>query len=114
MSAAGEAPRTFSARMVTSLVLISAFSLLAVMALSAYAPELRCTDNPEANCFSKSAIGFAGLLRLLKDCDVPVKTGRGQSAHEQIGQASLTILAPTLVNSANQLREAGAPGARLL
>jgi hypothetical protein len=52
MSAAGEAPRTFSARMVTALVLISAFSLLAVMALSAYAPDLRSTDNPEANAFS--------------------------------------------------------------
>src|SRR6185437_940886 len=47
MSAGGETPRTFSARMVAALVLISAFSLLAVMALSAYAPELRSTDNPE-------------------------------------------------------------------
>lgn len=113
MSAPGEAPRAFSARMVTALVLISAFSLLAVMALSAYAPELRSTDNPEANAFSKSAIGFAGLIRLLQDCDIPVKIGRGRSAPERIGQASLTILAPTLANSPSQLREAGAPGARL-
>lgn len=114
MSVEGEAPRTFSARMVTALVLISAFSLLAVIVLSAYAPELRSTDNPEANAFSKSAVGFAGLVRLLQACDIPVKIGRGQSAHEQIAQASLTILAPTLVNSAGQLREVGAPGARLL
>jgi hypothetical protein len=112
MSAGGETPRTFSARMVAALVLISAFSLLAVMALSAYAPELRSTDNPEANAFSKSAIGFSALLRLLQDCDIPVKISRG-ATHEQISQASLTILAPTLANSAGQLREAGLPGARL-
>lgn len=114
MSAVGEAPRTFSARMVAALVLLSAFSLLAVMALSAYAPELRSTDNPQANAYSKSAIGFAGLMRLLQDCDIPVKIDRGRAAHEQIAQASLTVLAPTLVNSASQLRETGAPGARLL
>jgi hypothetical protein len=108
-----EAQRAFSTRLVAGLVVVSAFSLLAVFALSAYAPELRSTDNPEANAFSKSAIGFAGIVRLLQECGIPVKIDRGQSAHERISQASLTILAPSLVNSAGQLREVGIPGARL-
>lgn len=113
MSISGEASRTFNAPLVAALVLISVFSLVAVLALSAYAPELRTTDNPEANAFSKSAIGFAGFVRLLKDCDIPVKIGRSRAGREQIGQSSLTIVAPTLANSASQLREVGAPGARL-
>ncbi|HVP86160.1 MAG TPA: DUF4350 domain-containing protein [Rhizomicrobium sp.] len=113
MSAAGEAPRTFSVRMVTALILISAFSLLAVMALSAYAPELRSQDNPQANAYSRSAIGYAGLMRLLEDCGVPVKIGREKPLRATTSQASLTILAPTLMNTAKQLRETGLPGARL-
>jgi len=113
VSAAGEAPRTFSARMVTALVLISAFSLLAVLALSAYAPELRSSDNPQANAYSRSAIGYAGLMRLLEEYGVPVKIGRDKPLQAKISGASLTILAPTLINGAKQLQDTGLPGARL-
>lgn len=113
MSAVGEVPRTFNVRMVTALVLISAFSLLAVMALSAYAPELRSQDNPQANAYSRSAIGYAGLMRLLEDCGIPVKIGREKLLRTTTSDASLTILAPTLMNNAKQLRETGLPGARL-
>ena len=60
-------PRLFSPKVVLALVLTAVFSASAFLALSAYAPDLRTGQDGGAHALSKSAIGYAGLARLLRD-----------------------------------------------
>jgi hypothetical protein len=89
------------ARLVIALVLICAISFIAVLALTAYAPELRTETNGGANALSKSAIGFAGLHALLEDAGIPAAIDRGQLKK---GPQRLSILTPDENSSPSTLR----------
>jgi hypothetical protein len=57
---------TFSPLVVLWIVLAGVFSFSAFMVLSAYAPDLRGGSDGGAHALSKSAVGYAGLVRMLR------------------------------------------------
>ena len=69
-------PAFITPRMAVGLVLVSALSLIAYFALSAYAPDLRSDISGGGDALSKSAVGFAGARFLLDKADVPVTLGK--------------------------------------
>ena len=58
------------------LVLAGVFSFSAYVVLSAYAPDLRGDEGGGTNALSRSAVGFAGIVRLLGAEGVPVEINR--------------------------------------
>ena len=62
----------FKPMVVLSLVLIGIFSFAALLALSGYADDLRKDVSGQATANSRSAIGYAGYVQLLKDMDYKV------------------------------------------
>jgi hypothetical protein len=94
------------------LVLVGAVSLLIYLVLNAYAPQLRSNESGGGNVLSKSAIGFAGIRRLLNDTGVDVVPGREPPAS---GRFSLVVLTPELlVSSESKLADLSALGQRLV
>jgi len=78
-AAAVAAPReagVFRPVVVLFLVLAGVFSFSAYFVLSAYAPDLKGGDDGGAHALSRSAIGFAGIVRLLQSEAVPVAISR--------------------------------------
>ena len=82
----------FSLKTVMALILVGVFSLSALTVLSAYAPDLRNGDDGGAQPLSRSAVGFAGIVRLLGDSDQAVLLSRGP-LHADSGEG-LLILTP--------------------
>jgi hypothetical protein len=80
MTAASVAPpretRVFRPVVVLVLLLAGVFSFSAYFVLSAYAPDLKGGDDGGPHALSRSAIGFAGLVRLLQAENVPVLISR--------------------------------------
>jgi hypothetical protein len=99
-------PGLVTSRMAVGLVLVSIFSLCALVALSAYAPDLRPESDGGAHVLSKSAVGFAGLRRLLEASGIPVEIDRGLFARE--GRKSSLI-----IRTLPQLPKGGASDADL-
>lgn len=87
------APRreTFSARVVIVLLIVGVFSFSAFVTLSTFAPDFNRGDNGAAHALSRSAIGFAGAVKLARDMGVAVSVNRSPSA---AGSSSLTVLTP--------------------
>jgi len=84
---------TFSPVVVMWMVLAAVFSASAFLVLSAYAPDLRSGTDGGAHALSKSAVGYAGLVRLLKAEGVPADVNRdagGQAAPKP----SVEVLTP--------------------
>lgn len=61
---------------ILALVLISVFSLGALLALSGFAGDLRSKNNGRAHALSDSAIGYAGIVELLRGNDINVELSR--------------------------------------
>lgn len=84
--------RGFRPGVVLVLILAAVFALSAVGVLSAYAPELDRGDDGGEHALSHSAIGYGGLVSLLREMDRPVLLSRGNLG---AGAAeSLVILTP--------------------
>ncbi len=66
----------FSPRTMIGLVVVGVFAFSAFVVLSVYAPELRSGDDGGAHALSKSAIGYAGAVRLLQAEGAPVVISR--------------------------------------
>jgi hypothetical protein len=78
-AAAVTAPReigVFRPVVVLFLVLAGVFSFSAYFVLSAYAPDLKGGDDGGAHALSRSAVGFAGMVRLLQAETIPVLINR--------------------------------------
>jgi hypothetical protein len=56
----------FAARNGLLIALVGVFAFCALVVLGAYAPDLRAGDNGGAHALSRSAIGYAGIVRVLK------------------------------------------------
>ncbi len=82
----------FSLRTVIALLLAGTFAFSALVVLSAYAPDLRGGSDGGAHALSRSAVGFAGLERLLKAIGDPVVISR--DPHARADSTSLLILTP--------------------
>jgi hypothetical protein len=76
-AAPGKVRQPFRPGMVLALVLVAVFSLSALGALSAYAPEISNGDDGRGHALSRSAVGFGGVVTLLKAMDRPVLLSRG-------------------------------------
>lgn len=86
------AARGFRPGVVLALVLAAVFALSAIAVLGAYAPELDRGDDGGDHALSRSAIGYGGLVSLLREMDRPVLLSRGSLGS---GAAeSLVILTP--------------------
>ena len=97
-TAARQAPQLFSARVAIILFLVGVFAFSAFITLSTFAPELRESD-VRAHAISRSAVGYAAFVRLLRETGASVKVSRGQpSSHEEYGEivivSQLVVLAP--------------------
>jgi hypothetical protein len=93
-----------SGRMAVLLVLISAASLLGLMLLFAYAPDLRSESSNGGDTVSRSAIGFAGLRELLDLSGVATELDRGALSRPDT-KPSLVILTPDPGTSAGDISE---------
>jgi hypothetical protein len=63
---------TFSPIVVLGMILAGVFSFSAFIVLSGFAPDLRSGSDGGAHALSRSAVGYAGMVRLLKAEGVPV------------------------------------------
>jgi hypothetical protein len=113
MTASTRAREWLSPAVAISLVLVSAFSLLSFLVLSAYAPDLRSSSDGGAHALSTSAIGFAGIVRLLGDDGVPVVVDRGFLSKEREG-GSLMVLTPVAFGDPSQVAAIDPAGPRLI
>lgn len=94
MSEAGKPAVWLKPSVAIALFLVSAFTLLGYVALSAYAPDLRDDIDGGAHALSTSAIGFAGIVRLLRYEHIPAVIDRGLPASER-ARAALAVVTPS-------------------
>ncbi len=74
----GQAGReTFSGRVVLTLLSVGVAAFAGLLALLAYTPELHDGLDGQGHALSRSAIGFAGIVQLLKDAGEPAAAARG-------------------------------------
>ncbi len=77
MTAEVDTAPTFSVRTVAALIAVGVVAFCGFLVLSAYAPDLRTGEgDPGAHALSRSAVGFAGLERLLRADGVSTVIGR--------------------------------------
>ena len=88
----GPAP-VFSPLVVLWMVLAAVFSASAFLVLSAYAPDLRSGSDGGAHALSKSAVGYAGLVRLLNGEGVPADVNR-DAGGQAYPKPSVEVLTP--------------------
>ena len=92
---AAQAANPFTRQAVLWMLAVGSISALLFVVLTAYAPQLRSESNGGVHAMSKSAVGFAGLAKLLGDEGVPVLISR--DPHPNRGMASkLLVLTPDL------------------
>lgn len=81
----------FDVRTVVALVMAGVFAFAAFVVLTTYAPELRSGRDGRAHALSRSAVGFAALVRLAGDTGIPVEIDRGRGGS---GGDGLRVLTP--------------------
>lgn len=84
--------RGFRPGIVLALILAAVFSLSAIAVLGAYAPELDRGDDGRDHALSRSAIGYGGLVSLLREMDRSVLLSRGSL--NGASSNSLLVLTP--------------------
>jgi len=84
---------TFSPMVVLGMVLAAVFSASAFLVLSAYAPDLRSGSDGGPHALSKSAVGYAGLVRLLNAEGVPADVNR-DAGGQAYPKPSVEVLTP--------------------
>jgi hypothetical protein len=91
MEAQTRPPEVFSARVAIILFLVGVFSFSAFVTLSTFAPDFTDGDDGDAHALSKSAIGYAGAVKLIRAGGTHVTVSRsgprGQST-------ALVVLTP--------------------
>ncbi|WP_165187593.1 hypothetical protein [Caulobacter soli] len=83
--------RLFSPKVVLGMIVAGVFAFSAFVVLSTYAPDLQSGDNGRAHALSKSAIGYGGMVRLLRGLDEPVIVSRRDLGRDE---PALIIFAP--------------------
>ena len=116
-SAIEEAPapseNLFSIRTVAILLAVGVFCASAFAVLSAYAPDLKSGSDGGGHALSESAIGYAGLTRLLKDAGDPVLISRGP-AHAAADAPGVLILTPGFDTDPELVAKTGFDGPTLV
>jgi hypothetical protein len=81
----------FSPKVVLGMIVAGIFGFSAFVVLSTYAPDLQSGDNGRAHALSRSAIGYGGMVRLLRSLNEPVIVSRRDLGREE---PALIIYAP--------------------
>lgn len=89
--ARGTAP--FSGQVVALMIAVSMFGFMAVMALTAWSPELQDRNRAGLHPYSTSALGYGGLVRLLEARGDPVSVSRFD---RELGEYTDTLKIVTL------------------
>jgi hypothetical protein len=108
------APGVFRPLTVLLLVLAGVFSFSAYFVLSAYAPDLRGGDDGGANALSRSAVGYAGLVRLLRADGVQVEISRDGPAKRDPSWGLLVLTPDENTSNADLMALARARGNTLI
>jgi hypothetical protein len=109
MSAVAEAQapersaRLFSPVVVLWMALVGVFAFSALLVLSAYAPDLRSSQNGQAHALSNSAAGYAGLVELEKALGRQVVVSRGP-IHDQGAPGILILTPPPVIADPQEVR----------
>lgn len=93
-------PSPFSARVVLVLVAVGLLAFSGLAVLSAFAPDLRGGQDGRAHALSRSAVGFAGAVVMLKALDVPVVISRSRLPADS---AALLVLTPEMTTQSEEL-----------
>lgn len=93
----------FSPIVIGALVLVGVFAFAAFFTLSAFAPELNSGRDGRGHALSQSAVGFAGIVRLLRAEGQAVTIGRYIEGDERIH--GLVVLTPERAINADELEE---------
>jgi hypothetical protein len=88
---AARPPEVFNARVAIIMFLVGVFSFSAFITLSTFAPELSEGD-ARAHALSRSAIGYAGIVKLARKMGAIVNVSRAEPGAR--GAASLVVLTP--------------------
>lgn len=114
--AAAAAARTdagaFSARTVIALLIAGVFAFSAFVVLSTFEPDLRDGADGGGHALSNSAIGFAGITRLLRAMGDPVVISRDEGARQP--STGLLVLTPEPQSDADKLAEMATAGPTLV
>jgi len=100
---AASARPAFSSRGVAWMLGVGVVAFLGLVALATFQPELRGGVDGGAHALSRSAVGFAGLARLMRDRGVPVVVSRGTIPRVD-GPAGLVIQTPTVGTNMGKAR----------
>jgi hypothetical protein len=82
----------FSPKVLLALIAAGVFAASVYLLLSAYEPDLRATRGGGAHAISRSAIGYAGVVRLMRLMDVPVTLNESSQARSSF--PGLMVLTP--------------------
>lgn len=91
---AGASHSPFRPIVIIALILAAVFALSAMAALDAFSPELSSGNDGGEHALSKSAVGYAGVVRLMRDTGRPVVLSRG--ALGSISDENLLVLTPSV------------------
>jgi hypothetical protein len=91
--AGGDETLLFSPKVVLGMILAGVFAFSAFVVLSSYAPDLQSGDDGQAQALSRSAIGYGGMVRLLREQGEPVLVSRRDLSREP---PALIIFTPDL------------------
>ena len=83
IDAATDEKLLFSPKVVLGMVVAGVFAFSAFVVLSTYAPDLRSGDNGKAHALSKSAVGYGGMVQLLRELGEPVLVARRDLSREE-------------------------------
>jgi hypothetical protein len=81
----------FSPKVVLGMILAGVFAFSAFVVLSTYAPDLQSGDNGQAHALSRSAVGYGGVVKLLRAEGEPVLVSRRDLSREP---PALMVLTP--------------------
>jgi hypothetical protein len=80
----------FSPKVVLGMILAGVFAFSAFVVLSTYAPDLQSGDDGRAHALSKSAVGYGGLVQLLRAQGEPVVVSRRNLGGQEPGLVIFT------------------------
>lgn len=104
----GESSNAFNPRIIGALIVAGVVGFLGYWALSAFAPELGSGRDGGGHALSRGAVGYAGMVQLLKDTGHAVSVIRDE--HGQVPGSStsdlggLLVLTPTPETSAADIQ----------
>ncbi|CAN5144616.1 hypothetical protein BH10PSE4_BH10PSE4_06430 [soil metagenome] len=93
----------FSPKVVLGMILAGVFAFSAFVVLSTYAPDLQSGDNGQAHALSKSAVGYAGVVQLLRAQGEPVIVSRRNLGGEE---PNLVVFTPNMGGSRDDYQKA--------